>query len=57
MPRFVIAANFHVYAPVPGAERAERREFLRGQVVTADDVPAGQSIEDWIEKGLAAPAE
>lgn len=57
MRRLMILANFHVYALAPGAERATRVEYLRGQVIAEGDVPADQSADDWIDKGLAQAAE
>jgi len=60
MRRLMILANFHVYTLAPGAERTTRAEYLRGQTIAEADVPADQSADDWIAKGLAeaaAPAE
>ena len=56
MRRLMILANFHVYTMGPGAERATRVEYLRGQQIAEADVPADHSADDWIAKGLAEAA-
>ena len=56
MRRFLILENFHVYTLAPGAERATRVGYLRGQVIAEADVPADHSGDDWIAKGLAEEA-
>lgn len=56
MRRFLILANFHVYTLAPGAERATRVDYLRGQTITGGDVPADHSADDWIAKGLVEEA-
>lgn len=57
MRRFMILASFHVYAQAPGAERATRVDYLRGQLIAEGDLPADQSGDDWIAKGLAEAVE
>jgi hypothetical protein len=57
MRRLMILANFHVYTLAPCAERTTRVEYLRGQQIAEADVPADQSADDWIAKGLAEAAE
>ena len=57
MRRLMILANFHVYTLAPGAERSTRVEYLRGHLIAESDVPADQSADDWIAKGLAEAAE
>jgi hypothetical protein len=52
----MILANFHVYTLAPGADRTTRAEYLRGQTIAEGDVPADQSADDWIAKGLAEAA-
>lgn len=45
-----IIANFLVWEP--GEGDSERRvEFTKGMVV--DKAPDGQSLQDWVDKGLA----
>jgi len=53
MDKYLIEANFHVYVN-QGEGRPEKRvAFTKGVVVEADDVPEGQSGDDWVTKGLA----
>lgn len=51
----LIIANFHVW--VPGVDGEKRISYQRGMIVDQADMPAGQTIEQWIEKGLAAEAK
>lgn len=52
MAKLQIVANFRVWVPdEPGKDR--KVEFTKGMVLDAADVPAGQSAEDWVAKGLA----
>lgn len=52
MAKLQIVANFLVWVPAePGKDR--KVEFTKGMVLDADALPAGQSAEDWIAKGLA----
>lgn len=41
-----IVSSFHVFAPTKVA-------FTAGTVIDAGDIPAGQSAQDWVDKGLA----
>lgn len=45
-----IIENFHVWV---GARPATKVDYTRGMVVDEKDVPADQSAQDWIDKGLA----
>lgn len=56
MDHVLITRNFRI--DVAGSERkpAETRHYTKGIVVAVADIPAGQSAEDWIAKGLAAAA-
>ncbi len=59
MDKLVILANFKVDVANAGTNpdgtpRASTVvAFTKGMVVAADDIPAGQSADDWIAKGLA----
>lgn len=54
--RVVIVAHFHVFVP-QGKDRPEKRiAYSEGMFVAAADVPTGQSLQDWIDKGLAEAA-
>ena len=52
-----IIQNFHVREAeltTDGGHRDGRHiTFVRGQSIPLDEVPAGQSAQDWIDKGLA----
>ncbi|HTE38283.1 MAG TPA: hypothetical protein VK634_15035 [Reyranella sp.] len=48
-----IIANFRVWAPDENAGREKRIELTRGMVLDESEIPAGQSLQDWIDKGLA----
>lgn len=49
--RIKIVGNFHVFVPKEGRDR--RVAFTAGAVLEASDLPAGQSAQDWLDKGLA----
>ncbi len=50
--KVTIASNFHVF--VEAQDGPERKiVFTEGTEVDPDDVPAGQSLQDWVDKGLA----
>lgn len=52
--RVQVIANFRVWAPVEsGADK--KIEYTKGMVI--DQAPAGQSLEDWIAKGLVKAAQ
>lgn len=58
MEKLLILENFHVYVAdglqPDGTEKADRRvAFTKGMTLTTDQMPAGQAMADWIEKGLA----
>lgn len=56
MEKLIIEANFHVFVS-QGEGKPERKvEFTKGMVVAENDMPEGQSAEDWIAKGLAKAA-
>ena len=48
--RYLVLENFHVFVPQGEGGTEKKVIYLKGQVV--EDVPEGQSAEDWIEKGL-----
>lgn len=50
-----IAANFHVFVPKDGRDR--RVAFTAGTAIGPDDMPAGHSMQDWVEKGLAVAVD
>lgn len=50
MERYLVLENFHVFVPQDEGGTEKKVIYLKGQVV--EDVPEGQSAEDWIEKGL-----
>lgn len=50
MERYLVLENFHVFVPQDAGGSEKKVIYLKGQVV--EDVPEGQSAEDWIEKGL-----
>lgn len=54
--KLIIEANFHVFVP-QGPGLAERRvEFRRSMLVAVDDIPEGQTADDWVAKWLAKAA-
>jgi hypothetical protein len=59
MEKLVILANFKVDVANPGEnpdgspKAATVVPFTKGMVVAEDEVPEGQSAQDWIDKGLA----
>ena len=54
--KYIIALNFHVFVS-QGEGKAERKQaFTKGQVIEENDIPAGQSADDWVAKGLATAA-
>ncbi len=50
MERYLVLVFFHVFVPQGEGGPEQKIIYLKGQVV--EDVPDGQSAEDWIEKGL-----
>jgi hypothetical protein len=50
-----IASNFHVF--VPTEDRDRKVAFTEGTEMGPGDMPAGQSMSDWKEKGLAVAVE
>jgi hypothetical protein len=61
MDKFIIAANFHVYVgqgknPDDTDKPARKVTFSKGMVVDANDIPEGQTADDWVAKGLATAA-
>lgn len=46
-----IASNFHIF--VPTEDRDKKVAFTEGTEIGPGDMPAGQSMQDWIDKGLA----
>ena len=56
MDKLIIEANFHVFVP-QGEGLPERRvEFTRSMLVPVDEIPEGQTADDWVAKGLAKAA-
>lgn len=54
--KLIVEANFHVFVP-QGEGLPERRvEFTRSMLVPVDDIPEGQTADDWVAKGLAKAA-
>ena len=49
-----IVSNFHVF--VPNGERDKKVAFTAGTVLGLADMPAGHTMEDWKDKGLAVDA-
>lgn len=61
MDRLIILANFHVDVSngkdAAGNDKPPtKKAFTKGMVVNIDDLPEGQSADDWIEKELAKAA-
>jgi hypothetical protein len=54
--KYVVAANFHVYVAQGDGKPEKRVAFAKGQVLEASDIPAGQTGEDWLAKGLVTAA-
>ncbi len=53
--RIKIASNFHVFVPKEGRDR--KVAFTAGAVIGPGDMPAGHSMQDWVEKGLAVAVD
>lgn len=59
MDKLIIVQNFKVDVPNAGEnpdgtpKAATVVAYTKGMVVAADDIPEGQSADDWIAKGLA----
>jgi hypothetical protein len=54
--KLIVETSFHVFVP-QGEGRPERRvEYRAGMLVEADDIPEGQTADDWVAKGLAKAA-
>lgn len=47
-----IIASFHVFVPA-GTGRDQRRDYTLGMVIDESDAPAGQTLQNWVDKGLA----
>jgi hypothetical protein len=47
-----VAANFHVFVPAEDG-RDKKVAYTAGMAVAAADLPEGQSLQDWVDKGLA----
>lgn len=61
MEKVLVLENFHVFIAqgkdADGNDKPDRRAaFTKGMVVEVDDIPAGQSADDWVAKGLAKAA-
>jgi hypothetical protein len=61
MDKLIIAANFHLFVGqgqnADGTDKPARKvTFSKGMVVDANDIPEGQTAEDWVSKGLATAA-
>ena len=51
--KLLIAAKFHVFVAQGEGARATRFEYAPGMVVNSEDLPAGHTAEQWVEKDLA----
>lgn len=61
MDKFMIVANFHVYVAqgknLDDTDKPDRKvTFSKGMVVDANDIPEGQTADDWVAKELATVA-
>lgn len=56
MEKLIIETNFHVFVPQSEGRPERRVEFKAGMLVEADDIPEGQTADDWVAKGLAKAA-
>lgn len=52
----LILAGFRINAPRSPAAPKGYIEYMPGMVIVADSIPADQSAQDWIDKGLARAA-
>ena len=58
MEKLLVLENFHVFIAdgfqADGAtpKPDKRAAFTKGMTVAVDQLPAGQSADDWIAKGL-----
>lgn len=62
MDKLLILENFHVYVAdgfqADGKQKPDKRVALtKGMTLSPDQLPAGQSAADWVEKGLAKAVE
>jgi hypothetical protein len=48
-----IVENFRVWVSTEPGQPERKVGFTKGMVVDEPNVPAGQSAQDWIDKGLA----
>lgn len=60
MDKLLILENFHVYVAdgfqADGKPKPDKRvAFTKGMTLAVDQLPAGQSVDDWGAKGLAQP--
>lgn len=56
MQRVIIVENFHVFVWQGDGKHDRKVGFTKGMVVEGDKIPDGQSLDDWIAKGLAKAA-
>lgn len=54
--KLLIIAKFHVFASQGEGKKSTRFDYAPGMVVDSEDLPADQSAEAWIDKGLAREA-
>ena len=54
--KYIIALNFHVFVSQGEGKPERKQPFTKGQVIEENDIPAGQSADDWVAKGLAKAA-
>ena len=54
--KYIIALNFHVFVSQGEGKPERKQPFTKGQVIEENDIPAGQSADDWVAKGLATAA-
>ena len=59
--QLIVLQPFYVWVPsgknADGTDKPDRRQsYSPGQTLQSQDVPEGQSTEDWIEKGLVREA-
>lgn len=50
-----IVSNFHVF--VPNGDRDKKVALTAGAVLGLADMPAGHTMQDWKDKGLAVDAD
>lgn len=56
MDKYIIEANFHVFVAQGEGVNEKKAVYSKGMVIEESEIPAGQSADDWIAKGLAKAA-